>query len=133
MNALKTINFIEAKQLAKEIIKLAEEELSDIAVTVINITGKRLVSLAMDGAIGIASELSEKKARLALQMGLNTIELQKEGINVMDFGSGYSSFGGGAVIRLEAEIIGAIGVSGLNTGQLDHDLAIKVLEKMKWE
>lgn len=140
MNQLKTISFEEAKKLAEVTIEVAREKGVEIAITVIDITGRRLVSFTMDGAIPITPELSERKARLALKMHLDTIELQKQGVNVMDFGPGYSAFGGGMVItnamfyvvyKKTVDVFGAIGVSGLDTGEKDHDLAMEGWERYR--
>lgn len=131
MKTLVSISFEEAKTLAETAMKIAEERDLPIAVTIIDVTGNRLVTFKRDEAAPITPELSYRKAKLALEMRLDTIILQEEKVNVMDFGDGYSCFGGGFVLQLHGVAVGAVGISGLTTGQADHNLAAEAI--IKWE
>lgn len=126
MKTYLSIGTEEAMAIAEATLNFAEKRGIPISVTVLDVRGIRLVSLMKDGAFPITPELSERKAKLAFKMDMSTIELQKEGVNVADFGEEYSSFGGGVPIQdAQRRSWGFVGVSGANSGQEDHDIAIE--------
>ncbi len=126
MKTYLSLGLKEAQKIAEAILQVAKNMNIPVAVTVLDARGIRLISLVQDGALPIAPELSEAKARLAFKMNMATIELQKEGVNVADFGVGYSSFGGGVPIKDKiGRSWGFVGVSGADTGAEDDTIAMQ--------
>jgi len=135
MRKVLSVSFEEAEMYCRKALELASMGQVSIAVTVIGIRGIILCTMAMDDVLSISPELSIKKAVTALALKIATIELQKQKVNVAELGEKYCCFGGGIPIYSNSVVIGAIGVSGFETGQADHDLADRTLYihlKRRW-
>jgi len=134
---IKSITLERATKYCIEAININKSELApiarvSIAVTVVDITGMVLCTMAMDDVLPISPSLSVRKAITALHTKSATIKLQDKKVNVADFGENYCCFGGGMPIEEGIEIVGAIGISGCNTGKDDHNLAIRILNLMQY-
>lgn len=128
MRKVLSVSFEEAEMYCRKALELASQKKVAIAVTVVDVRGVVLCTMTMDDVLSISPELSIKKAVTALALKIATIELQKQEVNVAELGEKYCCFGGGIpILDATNEIIGAIGVSGFDTGQADHDLATKTL------
>ena len=124
MKDVLSISFEEAEMYCRKALELASQKTKvPIAVTVINATGMVLCTMAMDNTLPISPTLSVRKAITALHLKIATIELQKQKVNVADLGNNYCCFGGGVPITDNNKIVGAIGVSGFDTDEADHDIA----------
>lgn len=126
--SFKSIGSAESDRLVKEVQLIGSEFEVAVTVTILDRRGIRLASRFVDGAIPASVGISERKARLALDMEQPTRELSRE--DVSDFGSGYSTFPGGVPLKMESDglILGAIGVSGL-TGDEDEAIAVGAMKE----
>jgi uncharacterized protein GlcG (DUF336 family) len=122
-----------ALETAQRVIGLAEVTPNDppISVTVVDFTGRAIVTLAMDGAMPISSNLSLRKARTSVLSGKDT--LSWEGLDPGNFTHpDITCFGGGLPIFDSRDVqVGGIGVSGRQSHRegsdgpmQDHELAL---------
>lgn len=118
--------------IAKTIIKAAEEKAKEIAIpmviSVVDSGGHLVAFHRMDGALLASSEISINKAHTSVAFKSPTSDLddlarpegELYGVNTLNDGK-YVTFGGGFPISSGNEIIGAIGVSG---GTVQEDMTV---------
>lgn len=123
---ISTISLKDARALKNLALKKAEEMNIAISVTLLDSTGNILLLERMEEAIIASIEISKNKAFTAFSLNETTYELQKnndiKNINLHNInGIPLCFLGGGAPIRNNNKLIGAIGISG---GKVTEDIEI---------
>jgi ATP:cob(I)alamin adenosyltransferase len=115
---------------AKKIISVGEKKASemgkDFVFAVVNSEGNLILEEKMDKAILASVEIALKKAYTSAALKLDTsvlADLVNPGGSLygLHTDSKYIVFGGGVVLKINGEIVGALGVSG---GTVEEDMTI---------
>lgn len=123
---MKKITLEIAQTVANAIIERAKKDMSKknqapdlesnnpVSVTIVGPDGQPIVTLSMDGVIGVSKTLSHKKAYTALMTQKDTLFWESQEVDPRNFVDPYiTCFGGGIPIKdCRGNVIGAIGVSG---------------------
>jgi glc operon protein GlcG len=128
MQTLLTIGFAEARMIIDEVVAGATAEESPVSVAVVDAGGALVCFARMDGAPVFSAGLAQSKAVSSVTFGRATSEFESAisdrpvfAIGLLQHGSWYAGRGG-APIRVDGQVVGAVGVSG-NTGEREDDLA----------
>ncbi len=99
-----------------------------VAVTVIDVHGKVILTHRMTGAPAFSLDLAERKAYTSALIGIRTadlVPLVQPGATLYPLlavsGGKYSAIGGGAPLTSESAVIAGVGVSG---GTTEQDISI---------
>ncbi|TNF35598.1 MAG: heme-binding protein [Gammaproteobacteria bacterium] len=120
-----------SQALASAAIALARQQGVAVAVAVVDAAGQLKAFLADDQAPWVASELCQRKARTAL-LGLASGDLgqaladQPALMHSFAAVPGVTLLAGGIPVRVEGQVVGAIGVGGGTPAQ-DADIALQAL------
>ena len=125
-----TLSLADARTLADGVLAAAVARHLNVACCVLDDAGRELVSLRMDSAGGITSGIARSKARTAAVMSRDTEEVAELAERVPDVlalaneqvAFRLTTLRGGIVVRVNDQIVGAIGVSGASS-QEDVELA----------
>lgn len=120
-----SISHDSALQLVTAAVNAAQDMQIAISACVINVHGRVLAKVSMDGASLIADELVEKKARTALSglssadfgLAVETLPAIRDSMLQL---SGITLLGGGFPLRANGVVVGAFAVGG---ALLDQDIA----------
>jgi len=125
---------IEAKnatKIAEIAINLAKKEGKEISVSVADCAGEELCFMTTDSADIQTRAIAKRKAYTSARTGRNTGEnaklREKKGQQLAWFDPNYTGLQGGVVLKSRHEIVGAIGVSGLQPEE-DEALAQKAFK-----
>lgn len=127
--------------LALEVAKVAIETCTardmKIGVTVVDSGGIQKVVLATDGASSRGVASSTNKALTALNFKAPTSQLaeqiktDKTLADAIAANTSFNARAGGVLIKVNGEIIGAIGVGGARGSEVDEACAVAGLEKVQ--
>ena len=130
-----------ALDLALEAAKVAVETCTardqKIGVTVVDSAGIQKVLLATDGASSRGVASSTNKALTALNFKAATSQLGEQSktdktlADAIAANTNFNSRAGGVLIKVNGEIIGAIGVGGARGSEVDEACAVAGLEKVQ--
>ena len=116
---------------AKGIIAAAEKKAEQIGqpmnIAVVDDGGHLVAFVRMDGAIKASIDISIRKARTAVMMNLPTSALMDvcqpggELYGLEQLSGGMVLFGGGLLLEVDGQVVGAIGVSA---GSVEQDVSV---------
>jgi len=136
MITMKSLSLDDAKQLVEAGIARAKDIKSPSSITVVDVGGTVILQARMDGASLSSVELAADKAYTALSVRLATSFISTIAQPHGDFygianglGGRAIIFAGGIPIRVDGEVVGAVGVSGGN-GSQDEDVATAAAKAM---
>ncbi|MFT4031526.1 MAG: heme-binding protein [Siphonobacter sp.] len=107
-----------ANKLVDKAIEEAAKDNFSIVATVVNRDGVLVALKKMDNSVTGPIDVSIKKARTAALFGFNSKafgEIAQPGqpiYSIENTNGGLISFGGGVTLKLDGEVIGALGVAG---------------------
>ncbi len=111
----RSLSYDGAKGIIALAIKQAKKHDRNVAIIVLDPDGEQIAVARMDGAKPVALDIATQKAKTSLlfrQPSRIAAGLLKEGnLSILSL-SDISGFPGGLPIKLDGEVIGAIGVSG---------------------
>ena len=125
---------IEAARTAVETCTVKDQK---IAVSVVDAAGVPKVVLAADGASarGVQSGANKAATALAFKTATSqlaeTIKTDKELADKVAANTNYAARAGGVLIRVNNEIIGAVGVGGARGSEKDEECAIAGIQKIQ--
>jgi uncharacterized protein GlcG (DUF336 family) len=117
-------------------VKTCEGLSQKIAVTVIDSAGVTKVLLASDGASARGVQSSTNKAATALTFGAATSELahraesDTELAAKLNLNPNFNSHAGGVLVRIDGELVGAIGAGGAKGSEKDEVCALAALKRI---
>lgn len=122
----KKLNLESAKKIVEAGEKKAKELGLDFVLTVVNKEGHLILEEKMDNAIFASIDIAFKKAYTAAALKIDTVNLTEltkptGSLYGLQNDSRYIIFGGGFLLRINGEIVGAIGVSG---GTVEQDMEV---------
>lgn len=122
----KKLNLESAKKIVEAGEKKAKELGLDFVLTVVNKEGHLILEEKMDNAIFASIDIAFKKAYTAAALKIDTVNLTEltkptGSLYGLQNDSRYIIFGGGFLLRVNGEIVGAIGVSG---GTVEQDMEV---------
>lgn len=122
----KKLNLKSAKKIVEAGEKKAKELGLDFVLTVVNKEGHLILEEKMDNAIFASIDIAFKKAYTAAALKIDTVNLTEltkptGSLYGLQNDSRYIIFGGGFLLRINGEIVGAIGVSG---GTVEQDMEV---------
>ncbi len=122
----KKLNLKSAKKIVEAGEKKAKELGLDFVLTVVNKEGHLILEEKMDNAIFASIDIAFKKAYTAAALKIDTVNLTEltkptGSLYGLQNDSRYIIFGGGFLLRVNGEIVGAIGVSG---GTVEQDMEV---------
>ncbi|HBD21859.1 MULTISPECIES: GlcG/HbpS family heme-binding protein [Dietzia] len=116
---------------ATEVIAAAKMKATELGqpmnIAVVDDGGHLVAFVRMDGAIKASIDISTRKARTAVMMNAPTgalTDLVQPGAELYGLGQmsgGMVTFGGGILLKVEEEVVGAVGVSA---GSVAEDVAV---------
>jgi uncharacterized protein GlcG (DUF336 family) len=107
------------------------------SATLVDIDGVPQATLRGDGAGAHTQDSASDKAYTSVTLKIDTLKLEGQVQNTLAPGGPFSKlphlllFGGGVVIKLGSETIGAIGAAGAPGDKIDDDCARAGLEQIK--
>lgn len=117
-----TISYSEALKWVNKACEIATEQELALACCVVDVTGRVIAKVVMDGSAVIADELVEEKAKAAL-LGLSTKTMHDamadalpQAMSLLQL-DGFTLMAGGAPIIQNGHIIGAVAVGGATSEQ----------------
>lgn len=122
----KCLNLESAKKIVLAGEKKAKELGLDFVLTVVNKDGHLILEEKMDNAIFASIDIAFKKAYTATALKIDTVNLTElvkptGSLYGLQNDSRYVVFGGGFLLKVKGEIVGAIGVSG---GTVEQDMEV---------
>ena len=122
----KKLNLESAKKIVEAGEKKAKELGLDFVLTVVNKEGHLILEEKMDNALFASIDIAFKKAYTAAALKIDTVNLTEltkptGSLYGLQNDSRYIIFGGGFLLRVNGEIVGAIGVSG---GTVEQDMEV---------
>ena len=122
----KCLNLESAKKIVLAGEKKAKELGLDFVLTVVNKEGHLILEEKMDNAIFASIDIAFKKAYTAAALKIDTVNLTElvkptGSLYGLQNDSRYVVFGGGFLLKVKGEIVGAIGVSG---GTVEQDMEV---------
>lgn len=122
----KKLNLKSAKKIVEAGEKKAKELGLDFVLTVVNKEGHLILEEKMDNAIFASIDIAFKKAYTAAALKIDTVNLTEltkptGSLYGLQNDSRYIIFGGGFLLKVNGEIVGAIGVSG---GTVEQDMEV---------
>lgn len=122
----KKLNLESTKKIVEAGEKKAKELGLDFVLTVVNKEGHLILEEKMDNAIFASIDIAFKKAYTAAALKIDTVNLTEltkptGSLYGLQNDSRYIIFGGGFLLRINGEIVGAIGVSG---GTVEQDMEV---------
>lgn len=134
--AEKNISLTDADSLAIAAIEECKAGGHNVSVTVVDRGGNIKVMKRMDNAGPNTLEGSHSKAYTALSSKNSTSTVMTNAqnnpaaANMKDIPPGFLLLGGGVPVKSGQEVIGAIGVAGAPSSNLDESCALKAIEKV---
>ncbi|HEY9036338.1 MAG TPA: heme-binding protein [Pseudomonadales bacterium] len=131
LNPQRLLSADKARVLALAAIDMAREQGVAVAVAVVDAAGQLKAFLADDQSPWVATELSQRKAKTAL-LGLESGALgqalvdQTALLHSFSAVPGVTLLAGGIPVRVDGQVVGAIGVGGGSPEQ-DADIARQAL------
>ncbi|MCK4781434.1 heme-binding protein [Candidatus Parcubacteria bacterium] len=121
--ALKAIKYFTDDYLTQgELQEKTRDDQKPVAIAIVNKSGNLIAFIGMDKVNPIDVELSIAKACAAQKFEADTIDLRD--LRRLTSNRPYL-YGGGITIRnMEGKVIGAIGVSGRDTGEENHKIVV---------
>lgn len=118
MKTLHALTHTEAQMVLSAIQAECERLRQGVVIAVVDAHGELLAFLRMDGCGLPPIAIATNKAYTAAREGIPSKELgnrsRSEGFPMTNFGElRYVTWGGGLPIRIDGEVVGAVGVSGL--------------------
>lgn len=126
-----------ALDAAHAAVKTCQGLSQKVAVTVIDSAAATKVLLASDGASTRGVQSSTNKAVTALTFGATTSELahraesDPELAAKLNANPGFNTHAGGVVIRIDGELVGALGVGGAKGSEKDEACALAAIKKIR--
>jgi uncharacterized protein GlcG (DUF336 family) len=125
-----------ALDAARAAVETCEGLSQKVAVTVVDSAGITKLLLASDGASTRGVQSSTNKAVTALTFDAATSELAHRAESDPELAAkfnanpGFNTHAGGVVIRIDGEVIGAIGVGGAKGSEKDEACALAALKRI---
>lgn len=122
----KRLNLESAKKIVEAGERKAKELGLDFVIAVVSKDGKLILEAKMDEAIFASIDIAFKKAYTAAALKIATSDLTElikptGSLYGLQNDSRYIVFGGGELLKIDGEIVGAVGVSG---GSVEEDTAV---------
>jgi uncharacterized protein GlcG (DUF336 family) len=118
-------------ETATRIVEAAKAKATEIGqpmnIAVVDDGGHLIAFARMDGAIKASIDISIRKARTSVMMNLPTSALMDvcqpgaELYGLEQLSGGLVAFGGGLLLEVDGDVVGAIGVSA---GSVDQDVSV---------
>lgn len=124
-----------ADRIAHETLKYCRKEGVQIAVTVVDRTGDPMVVLRDTLAPQVTLEVSRQKAYTAVNFNATTSSMSNRFTQPFSVGKvdNLVFSAGGVPIEAAGNIVGAVGVSGAPTGELDEACAAAGVKALQFE
>lgn len=132
----KTVSLADAESLAMAAIETCKADGYNVSVTIVDRGGNIKVMKRMDNAGPHTLAGSHSKAYTALSSKNSTSTVMTNAqnnpaaANMKDIPPGFLLLGGGVPVKSGQEVIGAIGVAGAPSSNLDESCALKAIEKV---
>lgn len=125
-----------AAEIAQQAIQACAADHYNVAVTVLDRTGVPRAVLRSDNAGLHTVDASRRKAFTALSTRTPTTRMAENiqknpALTQLTAIDGFLVLGGGVPIQAGDEVIGAVGVGGAPSGQLDEGCALKAIEQVQ--
>lgn len=132
----KTVSLAIANELAAAAVAECQAKGYAVTATVVDRAGQVKAVHRADGASPHTIDASRRKAYTAASMRNNTtavMEISQKNPGAQNLGQidGFLLLGGGMPVRIENEVVGAIGVGGAPGGHLDDQCAQAALDRVK--
>jgi glc operon protein GlcG len=122
--AVKIMNQAGAQMVLQSALKIARQRNAPSAIAVVDAAGDLLAFERMDGVRAESADLAIEKARTAARLRRPTAEIE-DNINhgrTAFVTAGIMALRGGMPVRVGGELVGAVGVAGLNS-ETDAEIA----------
>lgn len=129
----KNLSYVQAMQLASVAVAVCAANNHSVAATVVDRSGTVLAVLRSDTTGPIALAGSERKAYTAVSFKTETSNVMARTVQAPQLANlpGTLALTGGVPIRVDGEVIGAIGVGGAPDGRIDAQCADYAINQYK--